>query len=189
MSYVIQFTRYRAVRFRSFLFAANFYILAHLFEFVKNFFRSFSNFFDVARCAPGQGRSSRNFYMLAQIFSFVKNFFRFFSIFLIRAFFCCPRGQLRYISTPIPICQALFAKFRHLFSHSNTPYIIDRELHFCSSYPIYNMFTLHHQSGRNRHRFSYRPQRSFPHCPHPGRQRRYGPADSSASPPLPGSWA
>ena len=90
LSYVIQFTRYRHARFEVFCFAANFYMLAHLFHFVKNFFRFFSKFLLCCCRAPGSRRSSRNFYMLPQIISFVKNFFHFFSNFLISAYFLPP---------------------------------------------------------------------------------------------------
>ena len=106
--YVIQFTRYRRASERKLLdyitfdsvcqelfsifsklfrvdsslaaLVSNSVILSHLFELVKNFFRFFSKFFELWRCAPSQGFSSRNFYMIPQKASFVKNFSQILSI-------------------------------------------------------------------------------------------------------------
>ena len=49
--YVIQFTRYRHCSWRSFPSAANFYILAHLVELVKNFFQVFRSFLRCGLCS------------------------------------------------------------------------------------------------------------------------------------------
>ena len=110
MSCIIQFTRYSCVRFgRLFSSVANWIILSHLVELVKNFFQVFSKLFDVC-CAPGFRRSSRNLIIIPHELSFVKNFFQILQISFQLALFNCPRGQLRYITTAISICQALFTK-------------------------------------------------------------------------------
>ena len=114
---------------------SNFYILPRLQSFVKNFFKVFwfslvcvmfavwqlfnfntpkiicqevffvlfqtfwTAFFNFLAAVS-------NFYMLPHRIAFVKNFFHFFSNFVFWVFFYCPRGQLRYISTCLTICQA-----------------------------------------------------------------------------------
>ena len=69
--YKVQGSSLVAVAFAS---AANFYILAHHFEFVKHFFKFFQILFDVS-CAPGFRRSSHNFFMISHRVQFVKHFF------------------------------------------------------------------------------------------------------------------
>ena len=92
----------------------------------------------------------------------------------------CPRGQLAYISTHLPICQYLFSSFFDLFfAMKKDP--------FRGPSPLYIIRYL--QSSRSRRHFCDRQQRRHRPCPHPGRQRSYAPADSSAEPLLPGSWA
>ena len=90
---------------------SNFYILAHLVEFVKNFFQVFSNSF-CARYAPGEAvhhvtylSYHTNFY-LSRTFSC---FSKFSDILLPSA------GRLAYTSTPTPDCQALIYKFCYSF--------------------------------------------------------------------------
>ena len=103
--------------------AANFYMLAHLIHFVKNFFQVFQSFLS-CRYAPGCSPFITQLCHYNTLFPFVKNFFQvsanFFSV------LCGPRGQLGYISTPYLFCQALFHKMHPSFlltfthGHSST---------------------------------------------------------------------
>ena len=71
------------VQFCSFwilLSAANFYILAQSVSFVKNFFRSFSNFF-LSRCPPGKPFIGQLEYVITDVFvcqDFSSSFFKLF---------------------------------------------------------------------------------------------------------------
>ena len=70
------------VQFCSFwilLSAANFYILAQIVSFVKNFFRSFSNFF-LSRCPPGKPFIGQLEYVITDVFV-CQDFFHLFSNF------------------------------------------------------------------------------------------------------------
>ena len=66
--YVIQFTRYR----HAFCFAGSFWIISHSNPFVKNFFRSFPNFFDwifFPRCSREQlGHFSTDDFICQELF-------------------------------------------------------------------------------------------------------------------------
>ena len=98
--------------FRSFLSAANFYILAHLVELVKNFFQVFSNSF-LCSLRSRRIRSSHNLYYLTILTSFCQELFSCFSKFF--DFLLPSAGRLAYTSTPLPNCQALFYKFFYSF--------------------------------------------------------------------------
>ena len=54
---------------------------------------------------------AHSFLILSHSVSFVKNFFQVFSNFSEVFFACCSREQLRYVSTSVVICQALFSRF------------------------------------------------------------------------------
>ena len=86
--HVIQFTRY-SVKFSSKLsLAANFYMLAYRFQFVKNFFQVFSNFFSI-RYLSCRSRDSFDIISLHNRFvnTFFKgNYFYFESLFQIPSF-------------------------------------------------------------------------------------------------------
>ena len=163
--------RYSIYKVQTFLFALahSFCILSHSVSFVKNFFQVFSNFSEVffARCSREQLRyvsiSSR---ICQALFS---SFCKFLSDSL---FVSVTSRRLAYTSTALLNCQALFLLFCNLF------YKIVRSLFRGSCY--FPIVTLHHQSGHNRLRFSYRPLRRIRRCLHHGRQRSYVPADSSA---------
>ena len=100
--------------FVSFIFmsAANFYILAHLVEFVKHFLQVFSNSFVLFAVLQAFAfhRTTLIYYhkqfVLSRIFS---RFFEFLLIDLVT------RRRLAYISTEVAICQALFTKTDILF--------------------------------------------------------------------------
>ena len=62
--------------------AANFYILAHLVEFVKHFLQSFLNSFVLFAALQAIRFTSRNFLSLTHPVRFVKNFFLIFEILL-----------------------------------------------------------------------------------------------------------
>ena len=89
--------------------AANFYILAQLLSFVKNFFQILSNFFKLSSRSRS-ARSSRNFYILAELPSFVKNFFKFFQISFVSAFVCCRSPDSFDILPPLPAFVKHFSK-------------------------------------------------------------------------------
>ena len=110
--YVIQFTRYRHRSWRSFPSAANFYILAHLVELVKNFFQVFSKFFFVPVALPSKRFITQPFYDITST-SFCQEVFS--QLFEVSDSFGVARKRLAYISIPPPICQALFYKFHHSF--------------------------------------------------------------------------
>ena len=125
---------------------------------------------------------------------------------------CRSRGELAYVTTFKTICQELFSSFfKFLFVlwcftglsperldilSPPPPFVKHYFRLFSKNFggpygpPIYgNCFiTEYHQSGRNRRRFSYKPQQKYLHYPHPGRQRSYAPAGSSASQLPHGSW-
>ena len=107
--YVIQFTRYR----HAFCFAGSFWIISHSNPFVKNFFRSFPNFFDwifFPRCSREQlGHLSTDDFICQELFYI---FFQISSSFPGRP---RSRGQPAYIITYVFICQGLFYKMRQLF--------------------------------------------------------------------------
>ena len=111
--HVIQFTRYRRCSCKLSL-AANFYMLSQLISFVKNFFRSFLNFFKLFRRPPGRSRSSGNSHILADLPAFVKNFFQVLKIFFRFCGAVRARRQLAYINIGKPLCQrakrALFTR-------------------------------------------------------------------------------
>ena len=119
------------------------------------------------------------------------------------------RRQLCYAITSTFICQELFSSFsKFLFDvllfdcladslhmlPSNSNFVnrlfrTKREpLSRLSVVILFNLIR-HHQSGRSRLHFCDRQQQNYHHCPHPGRQRNCGPADSSVVPPLLWSWA
>ena len=134
--------------FRSFLTAANFYILAHLVELVKNFFQVFSNSF-CARCAPGKPFITQLLYLIILI-SICQELFSCFSKF---SDLSLPSGaRLAYTSTPYPNCQALFYNFfysflvyltkKHLSLHTGLPGLFRAFLSLSEiEYPSYVMFT------------------------------------------------
>ena len=105
--------------------AANFDILAHLFEFVKHFFTSFFKFF-CAFCRPPSFRfSSDNFDMISQKFRFVKNFFLVFSNFF--DFFRRPVGDWHILALPRPFVKHYFTKnalFFCLFYHTDIRHLL-----------------------------------------------------------------
>ena len=114
---------------------------------------------------------------------FVKNFFSsFFKFFQISFCFVVFTGlspeRLDILPPPPPFVKhyfRLFSKnFGGPFGPPNTGIHIIKECH---------------QLIRNRRLLAYKPQQKFRRCLHHGRQRNYGPADSSASQPLHGSWA
>ena len=128
---------------------------------------------------------------------------------------CTLASQLAYTSTFISICQELFSsffKFLFLCSYFAPPcrtaciyYHVKRLL----STPYFRFFQFfpnqkrglfrgplgscsvirHRRSGHSRLLPCGRPLRRHRRYPHPGKRRNYGPADSSAAPPPPGSWA
>ena len=98
--------------FRSFLSAANFYILAHLVELVKNFFHVFSNSF---LCSL-RSRLSPFITQLLYVIIFTSFCQEVFSCFLkFSDLFLSFAERLAYISIPYSLCQALFYKFCILF--------------------------------------------------------------------------
>ena len=97
---------------------ANFYMLPQLISFVKNFFKFFQTFLWLSLLA-----FARNLIILSQRFSFVKHFFLELRSFVYDPLYQRhPCGQLAYISTHFPNCQALFYKFRHYFLCTFTIY-------------------------------------------------------------------
>ena len=71
--HVIQFTRYSVKFFSKLSLAANFYMLAHRFQFVKNFFQVFSNFFSIR----AQSCRSRDSFRIIPLHNrFVNTFFK-----------------------------------------------------------------------------------------------------------------
>ena len=90
--------------FRSFLSAANFYILAHLVELVKNFFQVFSNSF-CARCAPGKPFITQLLYVII-LASLCQEVFLDFRSFLIS--FCRPLGDSHILAHRFPIVKHFF---------------------------------------------------------------------------------
>ena len=98
--------------FRSFLSAANFYILAHLVELVKNFFQVFSNSF---LCSL-RSRLSPFITQLLYVIIFTSFCQEAFSCFLkFSDLFLSFAERLAYISIPYSLCQALFYKFFYSF--------------------------------------------------------------------------
>ena len=123
----------------------------------------------------------------------------------------CSRSQLAYSITLCSICQALFSSFFKFLQRSEffappsrTALIYYQMPHHLSSINlqifevIFNIYTRkwgsparppsgcfyvipHRRSGRSRRRFCDRPQRRTLRYLHPGTQRSYGQADSSAA--------
>ena len=123
---------------------------------------------------------AESFFSLAQRNLFVKNFFLFLNIFLsVCALFCAPcRKRSCIITDHPPFVNRFLLKNSKIFGASKeAPYLsLSRVIHRL-------------RSGRNRRHFCGRPPRNNRRCLHPGMRRNYAPADSSAAPPLPGSWA
>ena len=71
--HVIQFTRYSVKFFSKLSLAANFYMLAYRFLFVKNFFQVFSNFFSIRFLSC---RSRDSFRIITLHNRFVNTFFK-----------------------------------------------------------------------------------------------------------------
>ena len=94
--------------FRSFLSAANFYILAHLVELVKNFFQVFSNSFLCSLCSR-RSRSSHNLIILPYSLRFVKTFFLVFRSSLIHL--GCLVDSFDILTQVIRIVKILFLVF------------------------------------------------------------------------------
>ena len=97
-----------AVAFAS---AANFYMLAHLVEFVKNFFKFLRNSF-VLLLRSGVFAFITQLFNVTTQTSFCQEVFSCFLKFFVLS--CRPRGQLGYISTVPAFCQALFHKIKCL---------------------------------------------------------------------------
>ena len=98
--------------FRSFLSAANFYILAHIVELVKNFFQVFSNSI-CARCAPGEAVHHATFTFYHNHFALSRTFFLFFRSFLICR--CRPARDLHILAHRLPIVKHFFTISSILF--------------------------------------------------------------------------
>ena len=118
-------------------------------------------------------RLAANFDILPQAFRFVKYFFQFLKI-----SFCAPqrRSDMHYIAATRK-SQAKFCQKSAKKRGPNGPRICIFLLKPCL------------RSGHSRHRCAYTPQQRHLHCPHPGKQRNYAPADSSAARPPHGAWA
>ena len=130
----------------SFLSAANFYILAHLVELVKNFFQVFSNSF---LCSL-RSRLSPFITQLLYVIIFTSFCQEVFSCFLkFSDLFLSFAERLAYISIPYSLCQALLYNFSSSFLTFFT------EIH--SSLPsghlltFYKIIRRHHIQGCSRY--------------------------------------
>ena len=148
-------------------------------------------------------RLSRTFFKFFQTFSMCFAAFR--KLSLVK--------QLGYSTISVFICQELFSFFSNFFQNrffqpsSRTACICyHASTHLSStlfdffqkslraSFEARRRFSLytyyisrHHQSGHSHHHFGGIQRHNSRRYPHPGTQRSYAPADSSASPLLPGS--
>ena len=115
--HVIQFTRY-SVKFLQAFARSDLYMLSQLISFVKNFFRSFSNFFKLFRRPPSRSRSSGNLHILADLPAFVKNFFQVLKL-IFWICFVCRRSSATsiYYNICYHLSTGIFILFQHLCVH------------------------------------------------------------------------
>ena len=121
--------------------------------------------------------------ILSRAFPFVKNFFQVLSNFFSHFLFSQVRADNFAILAYLPFfVKDYFTKFRQFFV-----WYKQEKGAFEKAPSHYHFIIRYRRSGRSRLRCVGRQPRRIRRCPHPGRQRSYGPADSSASPLLPGS--